>query len=69
MRAVVTVLDWLGWLFCELSFRTPEWLPHVWSYDVGCRLYGAALGLGVRHGVLVVNPKYGEPGEPYYVRS
>jgi hypothetical protein len=63
------LFDGLGWLLCELAFKTDCRGPFAWSYRAGCWLYATATDAGVRCGDLVENPKFSPgSGEPLYVR-
>jgi len=68
-RFVYRLFDTLGWLLCELAFKTDCRGPFAWSYRAGCALYGKATVSGIRCGDLVKNPAF-RPGsdEPLYVR-
>ena len=35
---------WIGWVFCEIAFNTPDWLWWAlgWTYSVGTWAYGIA---------------------------
>jgi hypothetical protein len=66
-RLIYRLFDALGWLLCELAFKTD--CRFAWSYRAGCRLYGKATIAGIRCGDLVENPAF-RPGSdaPLYVR-
>jgi hypothetical protein len=68
-RFVYRLFDALGWLLCELAFKTDCRGPFAWTYRAGCKLYGKATDVGIRCGDLVKNPAC-RPGsnEPLYVR-
>ncbi|MGB6538544.1 MAG: hypothetical protein WBF58_21585 [Xanthobacteraceae bacterium] len=58
----------LGYLFCELAFKTDCRGPFQYSYRLGCWLYGHATDAGIRCGELVQNPAFGSgTDEPLYV--
>jgi hypothetical protein len=63
------ICDGLGWLFCELAFKTGCRGPFAYAYRAGCWFYGKADEPGIRSGELVPNAKYRPGGdEPLYVR-
>ena len=41
-RAIYLVGETLGFLLCELAFRTDCRGPFAWAYRAGCRCYGKA---------------------------
>jgi hypothetical protein len=49
----------LGYLFCEIAFKTDCRGPFRYSYRLGCWLYGQATDAGIRRGELVRNPTFG----------
>lgn len=62
--------DMLGYLFCELAFKTDCRGPFRYVYRLGCWLYARSTDAGVSCGQLVVNPRFGNAfDEPLYVRS
>jgi hypothetical protein len=68
-RIVFRTFDALGYLLCELAFRTDCRGPFALAYRAGCRCYGVARDRGIRCGELVPNPAYRAGGdEPMYVR-
>lgn len=59
----------LGYLFCEVAFKTDCRDPFQCSYRLGCWLYGIATEAGIRCGAVVENPAFGrELDEPFYIR-
>jgi hypothetical protein len=61
--------DTMGYLLCELAFKTDCRGPFALAYRAGCWFYGKATDLGIRSGVLVENPAYRAGGdEPLYIR-
>ena len=68
-RFIYRLCDALGWLLCELAFKTDCRGPFAWCYRAGCRFYANATLAGIRSGDLVKNPAFC-PGsdEPFYVR-
>ncbi|HZS64041.1 MAG TPA: hypothetical protein VFA53_06030 [Xanthobacteraceae bacterium] len=63
------VFDWLGFLLCELAFKTDCRGPFAFAYRMGCWCYGFATDAGIRCGALIANPGYRPGGdEPLYVR-
>jgi hypothetical protein len=68
-RVVFHVADGLGYLLCELAFKTDCRGPFAWTYRAGCWLYGNGTDAGIRSGELVENPACGAGSEaPMYVR-
>jgi len=67
-RAIYYVSEALGYLLCELAFKTDCRGPFAWAYRAGCWFYARATHWGIRSGALVENPAY-RPGsdEPLYV--
>lgn len=62
-KAVVRVLDWLGWPFIEIAFRVDSPL----AYRIGNWLYGVSFEYGLAHGVFIENPAYPGDDEPKYI--
>ena len=59
--------DALGYLFCELAFKSDCRGLFLYAYRFGCWLYGQATDAGIRCGELVENPAFGGTDEPLYV--
>jgi hypothetical protein len=58
----------LGYLFCELAFKTDCRGLFQYFYRLGCWLYDIATDAGVRCGELVQNPAFGhELDQPFYI--
>ena len=69
MRVRYAVLETLGYLLCELAFKTDCRGPFAYAYRAGCWCYGKAHDLGVRCGALVKDPDYREGGDqPQYIQ-
>ena len=68
-RARFVVFELLGWLLCELAFKTHCFGPFALAYHGGCWCYGKGTDPGIRCGALVANPRYGGADEPMYVRK
>jgi hypothetical protein len=68
-RIIFLLLDALGYLLCELAFKTDCRGPFAHAYRAGCWFYGHGTDAGVRSGDLIENPGI-RPGldEPLYVR-
>jgi hypothetical protein len=67
-RLTYRLCDTLGYLFCELAFKTDCRGPFQSSYRLGCWLYGRATDAGVRCGELVQNPAFGcGTDQPFYI--
>jgi hypothetical protein len=67
-RLIYRLGDRLGYLFCELAFKTDCRGPFAHAYRLGRWLYGHATDAGVRCGELVQNPALGRGGdEPLYI--
>jgi hypothetical protein len=68
-RFFYRLFEALGWLLCELAFKTDCRGPFAWSYRVGCRRYEKATNAGIRCGELVENPAFRAGSNlPFYVR-
>jgi hypothetical protein len=68
-RSVYRLSDIIGYLLCELAFKTNCGGPFAWAYRLGCRFYGQATEAGIRCGELVENPAFlADSNEPFYVR-
>ena len=67
-RAIYLLSEGLGYLLCELAFKTDCRGPFAWAYRAGCWFYGKATESGLRSGALFENPAY-RPGddEPLYI--
>ncbi len=60
--------DALGYLLCELAFKTDCRGPFAYAYRTGCWLHGQATDAGLRCGELVQNPAFARgSGEPLYI--
>jgi hypothetical protein len=44
MRVRQAILEMLGWILCELAFKTDCRGPFAYSYRAGCWSYGKADG-------------------------
>jgi hypothetical protein len=59
----------LGYLLCELAFKTDCRGPFAWAYRLGFWFHGQATDAGVRCGELVENSAFGRGShEPLYIR-
>jgi hypothetical protein len=68
-RLIYRASDALGFLFCELAFKTNCRGPFRLAYAAGCWLYAKATDAGIRCGQLVENPRFQlGRGEPLYVK-
>jgi hypothetical protein len=68
-RFAFHLLDALGYLLCELAFKTECRGPFAWSYRAGCWCYGKATDVGICWGELVANPLFQSgTGLPRHVR-
>ena len=41
-RAAYWTCEWVGWLLCELAFKTHCIGPFAYAYRAGCWFYGAS---------------------------
>ncbi len=68
-RILYRLCDTLGYLLCELAFKTDCRGPFASSYRMGCWFYGKATDAGLRCGDLIVNDEFRPGGNvPLYVR-
>jgi len=68
-RLTYRFCETLGYLLCELAFKTDCRGPFAYVYRLGCWFYGQATDAGVRCGELVENSAfYRGPAEPFYIR-
>jgi len=66
-RASYLLSDTLGYLLCELAFKTDCRGPFAWAYRAGRWFYGKATEPGLRSEALFENPAYRPGGdEPFY---
>jgi hypothetical protein len=67
-RIIYRSFDPLGYLLCDLAFKTDCRGPFAWAYRAGCWFYGKADDAGIRCGELIANPAYRlGADEPHYV--
>lgn len=64
MQTLARCLQALGWLFCEIAFRSPldgwrerlYWYPlGSWAYPLGCWFYGKAIDVERKYGFRLEN--------------
>jgi hypothetical protein len=69
-RASYELFERLGWLLCELAFKTHCFGALALAYRAGCWCYGKSTEPGVRCGALLPNPRYGtSDDEPIYIQK
>ena len=67
-RVIYRACDALGFLLCELAFKTDCRGPFAWAYRAGCWFYGTGTDAAVRGGALIENPAFRLGGdEPFYI--
>jgi hypothetical protein len=67
-RIIYRFSDTLGYLLCELAFKTHCRGPFASAYRAGCWFYGQSTEPGLRCGALIDNPAYRQGGdEPLYI--
>ena len=49
-RFTYRLCDTLGYLLCELAFKTDCRGPFAWAYRLGCSLYGMGTEAALRSG-------------------
>ncbi len=67
-RVIYRACDALGFLLCELAFKTDCRGPFAWAYRAGCWFYGTGTDAAVRCGALIENPAFRLGGdEPFHI--
>jgi hypothetical protein len=68
-RLMHRLCDTLGYLLCELAFKTDCRGPFAWAYRRGCWFYAQGSNAGVRCSDLVENSAFcSGSDEPFYIR-
>lgn len=54
------IFELLGYILCELAFRTDCWGPFSYAYRACCQAYEKSSTYGLACGALVPNPDFGK---------
>ena len=57
----------LGYLLCEIAFKTGCWGLFKYAHMAGNWAYGAADDYGNKCGAFIENPKWGQEDEPRFI--